>query len=47
MKAGKERKDATGLLPESPLHRRVFIVCMALVAVSAVLNLIWAAQRHF
>lgn len=43
----EDREHSASLLPARPLHRWVFIVCMALVAVSTVAQLIWAAQRHF
>ena len=42
-----EEQEPTGLLPASPLRRLVFVTCMAVVAISIVMQLVWAVQRHF
>jgi hypothetical protein len=42
-----EEQEPTALLPASPLRRRVFVTCMAVVAISIVMQLVWAVQRHF
>ena len=37
-----EEQESVALLPASPLRRRVFLTCMAVV----VMQLVWAMQRH-
>ncbi|MGW8189315.1 hypothetical protein [Sphingomonas hankookensis] len=42
-----QEQESAALLPASPLRRRVFVTCMAVVAISIVMQLVWAVQRHF